>query len=50
MAIGIDPKVDFPFKVVFGSPEHTRVTIRSVPHWKSGYTSCGMPNIWKLRN
>ena len=27
MPIGIDPKVDFAFKLVFGSPEHTAVTI-----------------------
>ena len=27
MAIGIDPTVDFAFKVLFGSPEHVRVTI-----------------------
>lgn len=27
MAIGISPTVDFAFKLVFGSPEHTRVTI-----------------------
>ncbi len=27
MALGIDPKVDFAFKLVFGSPDHTAVTI-----------------------
>ena len=27
MPLGIDPKVDFAFKLVFGSPDHTRVTI-----------------------
>jgi len=27
MPIGIDPKVDFAFKLVFGSPDHTRITI-----------------------
>ncbi len=26
MPIGIDPKVDFAFKLVFGSPEHTNIT------------------------
>lgn len=27
MTMGIDPKVDFAFKLVFGSPEHPRITI-----------------------
>lgn len=27
MSLGIDPKVDFAFKLVFGSPGHTRITI-----------------------
>ena len=27
MNLGIDPKVDFAFKLIFGSPEHTRITI-----------------------
>jgi len=27
MPLGIDPKVDFAFKLVFGSPDHTRITI-----------------------
>jgi len=27
MAIGIDPKVDFAFKLVLGNPEHTAITI-----------------------
>jgi predicted transposase/invertase (TIGR01784 family) len=27
MAIGISPTVDFAFKLMLGSPEHTRVTI-----------------------
>lgn len=27
MPIGIDPKVDFAFKLVFGSPDHTAITI-----------------------
>ncbi len=27
MAIGISPTVDFAFKLVFGNPEHTRITI-----------------------
>ena len=27
MAIGISPTVDFAFKLVFGSPDHTRITI-----------------------
>ena len=27
MALGIDPKVDFAFKLVFGSPDHPRITI-----------------------
>ena len=27
MSLGIDPKVDFAFKLVFGSPDHTRITI-----------------------
>ena len=27
MVIGICPTVDFAFKLLFGSPEHTRITI-----------------------
>lgn len=27
MPLGIDPKVDFAFKLVFGNPDHTRITI-----------------------
>ena len=27
MPLGIDPKVDFAFKMVFGNPKHTRITI-----------------------
>ena len=27
MPLGIDPKVDFAFKMVFGNPEHTEITI-----------------------
>jgi len=27
MPLGIDPKVDFAFKLVFGSPDHTRIAI-----------------------
>ena len=27
MAIGINPTVDFAFKLVFGNPDHTRITI-----------------------
>ena len=27
MAIGISPTVDFAFKLLFGSPEHTSVTV-----------------------
>ncbi len=27
MAFRIDPKVDFAFKLVFGSPDHPRITI-----------------------
>ncbi len=27
MPLGIDPKVDFAFKLVFGSPDHPRITI-----------------------
>lgn len=29
MPLGIDPKVDFAFKMVFGNPKHTNVTIHS---------------------
>jgi len=38
MAIGIDPKVDYAFKLVFGNPKHTAVTVHflnavlSFPH------------------
>ena len=27
MPLGIDPKIDFAFKLVFGSPDHTRITV-----------------------
>ncbi len=42
MPIGIDPKVDFAFKLVFGSPEHTRVTI----HFLNAILNLKHPIVW----
>ena len=42
MAIGIDPKVDFAFKLVFGSPDHTRITI----HFLNAVMQLERPITW----
>jgi predicted transposase/invertase (TIGR01784 family) len=42
MALGIDPKVDFAFKLVFGSPQHTRVTI----HFVNAVLGLPQPITW----
>lgn len=42
MALGIDPKVDFAFKLVFGSPDHTRITI----HFLNAVLNLPQPITW----
>lgn len=42
MAIGIDPKVDFAFKLVFGSPNHTKITI----HFLNAVMQLERPITW----
>lgn len=42
MPLGIDPKVDFAFKLVFGSPDHTRVTI----HFLNAVLNRPQPITW----
>ena len=42
MPIGIDPKVDFAFKLVFGSPDHTGVTI----HFLNAVLQLPEPITW----
>ncbi|HQX48523.1 MAG TPA: Rpn family recombination-promoting nuclease/putative transposase [Planctomycetaceae bacterium] len=42
MAIGIDPKVDFVFKLVFGNPEHTKITI----HFLNAVLNLAHPIVW----
>jgi predicted transposase/invertase (TIGR01784 family) len=42
MPIGIDPKVDFAFKMVFGNPQHTRITI----HFLNAVLSPPRPIDW----
>ena len=42
MALGIDPKVDFAFKLVFGSPDHTPVTI----HFLNAVLNLPRPITW----
>ena len=44
MVIGISPLVDFAFKLMFGSPEHTRVTI----HFLNAMLA-GQPKITKIQ-
>jgi predicted transposase/invertase (TIGR01784 family) len=40
--LGIDPKVDFAFKLVFGSPDHTRITI----HFLNAVLNLPQPITW----
>jgi len=42
MPLGIDPKVDFAFKRVFGSPDHTRITI----HFLNAVLNLPRPITW----
>lgn len=42
MPLGIDPKVDFAFKLVFGSPDHTRITI----HFLNAVLQYPDPIVW----
>jgi predicted transposase/invertase (TIGR01784 family) len=42
MSLGIDPKVDFAFKLVFGSPDHTPVTI----HFLNAVLNFPRPITW----
>ena len=42
MPLGIDPKVDFAFKMVFGNPQHTRITI----HFLNAVLSPPEPIDW----
>lgn len=42
MPLGIDPKVDFAFKLVFGSPDHTRITI----HFLNAVLDLPRPITW----
>ncbi len=42
MPLGIDPKVDFAFKMVFGNPQHTRITI----HFLNSVLSPPRPIDW----
>ena len=42
MPLGIDPKVDFAFKMVFGNPKHTRVTI----HFLNAVLTLPEPITW----
>ena len=42
MPLGIDPKVDFAFKMVFGNPQHTGITI----HFLNAALSLPAPIDW----
>ena len=42
MPLGIDPKVDYAFKLVFGSPDHTAVTI----HFLNAVLELPQPISW----
>ena len=42
MPLGIDPKVDFAFKLVFGSPDHTKITI----HFLNAVLNLPRPISW----
>ncbi len=42
MPLGIDPKVDFAFKLVFGSPDHTSITI----HFLNAVLRPTIPITW----
>jgi len=42
MPIGIDPKVDYAFKLVFGSPDHTAITI----HFLNAVLELPQPITW----
>jgi len=42
MSLGIDPKVDFAFKLVFGSPDHTGITI----HFLNAVLNLPQPITW----
>ncbi|MBP88303.1 MAG: hypothetical protein CMJ64_16570 [Planctomycetaceae bacterium] len=42
MPLGIDPKVDFAFKLVFGSPGHSRITI----HFLNAVLNLPQPITW----
>ena len=42
MPLGIDPKVDFAFKLVFGSPDHTAITI----HFLNAVLGLPRPITW----
>ena len=42
MPLGIDPKVDFAFKLVFGSPDHTGITI----HFLNSVLNFPQPIAW----
>ena len=47
MPIGIDPKVDFAFKLVFGSPDHTNITthfLNTVLPWRDPITEVEILN------
>ena len=47
MPIGIDPKVDFAFKLVFGSPDHTNITthfLNAVLQWRDPITAVEILN------
>ena len=42
MSIGIDPKVDFAFKLVLGNPANTRITI----HFLNAVLQLSSPVVW----
>ena len=42
MPLGIDPKIDFAFKLVFGSPDHTSITI----HFLNAVLGLPRPIAW----
>lgn len=53
MAIGISPTVDFAFKLVFGNPDHTRITIHflnSVLNLSSPITAVTIQNPYLDKN
>lgn len=51
MPLGIDPKVDFAFKLMLGSPEHPAVTIHflnAILEWEAQVVACKTRNPGNL--